>query len=122
MAEKPKWIPMSKGKTDDTKDERDFQDAQSLAEADTTVQPGSLIDEMRKASSQTQAKELSATRDMTRSVSEDSGSMTRSASGVNKDVGTKPKSNIPNMSRLRITLQRIQSYWRKDRMTKVPTP
>ena len=91
MAEKSKRIPLPKGKTDDTKDEKDFQDAQSLAEADTTVQPGSLIDEMRKASSQTQAKELSAAGDMTCSVSEDSGSMTRSASGVNKDVGTKPK-------------------------------
>ena len=91
MAEKSKRIPLPKGKTDDTKDEKDFQDTQSLAKADTTVQPGSLIDEMRKASSQTQAKELSAAGDMTCSVSEDSGSMTRSASGVNKDVGTKPK-------------------------------
>jgi hypothetical protein len=95
MAEKSKPILLPKGKRDDTKDDEDFQDAQSPAIADTAIQPGSLLDNMRKAAEQAQANGTSTTRDMTSSVSGGSGSMTRSTSGVNKEVGTKPKKSTP---------------------------
>jgi hypothetical protein len=95
MAEKSKPILLPKGKKDDTKDDEDFQDAQSPAIADITVQPGSLLDNMRKAAEQAQANGTSTTGDMTSSVSGGSGSMTRSTPGANKEVGTKPKRPTP---------------------------